>query len=240
MASWSPQTAMVLGAGLGQRMRPLTNDIPKPLVKLQGKPLIDYALERLADVGVKRVVVNTHYHADKLEDHLRKHTRSEITISDEREQLLDTGGGVKKALPLLGDEPFFIHNSDSLWIESSGSNLERMVTLWKSEDMDCLLLLAITAASIGYNGAGDFAMAPNGVLRRRQKNEVVPFVFTGVSLIHPRLFHESPEGPFSLNLLWDRALEAGRLYGLRHEGVLMHVGTPQALAEAEEYLISGS
>lgn len=232
-----PSKAMVLSAGFGKRMRPLTDDKPKPLVLFDGKPLIDHVLDRLDASGVHDVVVNVHYLADKLEDHLGQRSGGPaIAISNERDELLDTGGGVKKALAYFEDAPFFIHNSDSIWIEGASSNLHRMGQMWDSEKMDCLLLLALSATSVGYSGYGDFAMDGEGRVRRREENEVVPFVHTGVCLVHPRLFEDAPDGPFSMNILWDRAIEQERLFGIRHDGIWMHVGDPQALEEAEERL----
>ena len=236
---WSPKRAMVLGAGQSTRMRPLTNELPKPLVQLRDKALIDHVLDRLVDAGVETVIVNVHYFADKLESHLAGRGSPRIEISDEREALLDTGGGVKKALPRLGGDAFFVHNSDSVWIETDGANLERMATVWDSDKMDALLLLAMVTTSIGYHGRGDFAMAPGGLINRRGDREMVPFVFAGVSIMHPRLFANSPDGAFSLNLLWDRAMEQDRLYGIRQEGTWMHVGMPSALIEAEAALELG-
>ena len=231
---------MVLAAGQGERMRPLTLSIPKPLVPLAGEPLIDHVLDRLARAGVETAIVNVHYLADPLEAHLRgRHGQlPEIRISDERDLLLDTGGGAKRALALLGPGPFFIHNSDSVWSDSVAPALPEMLRLWDLSRMDCLLLLAPLATSLGYNGKGDFAMAPDGRLSRRGERQVVPFAFAGVSLCNASLFDDSPEGPFSLNLLWDRALKRGRLYGLRLDGHWMHVGTPDALAEAESWFES--
>ena len=226
--------AMVLGAGYGQRMRPLTNDIPKPLVALDEKPLIDHVLERIDKSQIGTAVVNVHYLADKLETHLETRRSPNIIISDERDQLLDTGGGVKKALPYFENEPFLIHNADSVWMEGSGYNLDRLVDHWDPDKMDCLLLLALICTSIGYEGQGDFYMDRDGKIRRREEKEYVPFVFAGASIMNPKLFENTPDGPFSLNLIWDRALENGRLYGIRHEGIWMHVGTPEALEDAEE------
>jgi MurNAc alpha-1-phosphate uridylyltransferase len=229
------RTAMVLAAGLGERMRPLTLRMPKPLVPLAGRPLLDHVLDRLAAAGVKTAVVNVHYLPDQLEAHLasRKGKSPETLVSDERGVLLDTGGGAKKALPLLGPGPFFIHNADSVWSEGAAPALSPMLRKWNPEEMDCLLLLAPTATSIGYAAKGDFSMSPDGRLARRGKSEVVPFAFAGVSLCDARLFKDAPDGRFSLNLLWDRALAKGRLYGVRLDGRWMHVGTPDALAEAE-------
>ena len=229
------ETAMVLAAGFGERMRPLTLRVPKPLVPLAGRPLVDHVLDRLAQAGVKTAVVNVHYLAEHLEAHLaaRKGKAPEIVISDERGVLLDTGGGARKALKLLGRGPFFIHNADSVWSEGAAPALPRMLKLWNPAAMDCLLLLAPVATSIGYGAKGDFSMAPDGRLERRGERQVVPFAFAGVSLCDERLFKDAPNGRFSLNLLWDRALAKGRLYGMRLDGIWMHVGTPEALAEAE-------
>jgi len=232
----SIDTAMVLSAGHGRRMAALNGKLPKPLIGLNGKPLIDHVLDRLAQAGVRRVVVNVHHYADLIEDHLKGRPSPSISFSDERAQLLDTGGGVKKALPRLGPKPFLIHNADSVWIESIGSNLARLVAAWDPMRMDCLLLLAPQSISQGYHGRGDFALEADGRIRRRGEQEVVPFVFTGVSIAHPRLFEASPEGAFSLNLLWSRAIAAGRAWGMRMEGVWMHVGTPEALVQAEQCL----
>ena len=217
---------MVLAAGLGTRMRPLTDTLPKPLVKVAGKALIDHVLDRLADAGVETAVVNVHHMADQIEKHLKGRTRPKIVISDERGELLDTGGGVVKALTLLGAEPFFHVNSDTLWIEGVTPNLPRLAREFDPARMDVLLLLASTTASIGYEGRGDFAMAPDGRLARRAEREVVPFVYAGAAMLSPALFADAPKGTFSLNTMFDRAIEAGRLYGLRLEGTWMHVGTP--------------
>ena len=227
-------TAMVLAAGLGTRMRPANGTLPKPLVTLQGKALIDHVLDRLAQAGIKRALVNVHYKADLIEQHLQSRRQPAIEISDERAVLLDTGGGVRNALPRLGSGPFLIHNSDSVWIEGFGSNLQRLMNAWDDARMDCLMMLALASASHGYEGRGDFAFESDGRIRRRRvEQEVVPFVFAGVSIAHPRLFDGSPDGAFSLNLVWSRAIAAGRAYGMRMDGVWMHVGTPEALAQAE-------
>lgn len=229
-------TAMVLAAGLGQRMRPLTDSIPKPMVKLAGRPLIDHVLDRIGDAGIERAIVNVHYCADILQAHLAERSSPQIIISDERDELLETGGGIVNALPLLGEEPFLLHNSDSVWIEGIGSNLERLMSAWDPERMDGLLLLALASNSLGYHGMGDFSLSPTGLLDRRQERRVAPFVFTGVSIAHPRLFADAPKGPFSINKLWDASIERGRLYGMRLDGWWMHVGTPEALAEAENWI----
>lgn len=229
-------TAMVLAAGFGKRMRPLTDAMPKPLVPLKGKPLIDHVLDRLADGGITRAVVNVHYLPDMIEAHLAGRTQPSIVISDERDAILDTGGGVARALPLLGDSPFVIHNSDSVWIEGVSSNIERLIAEFDPERMDSLMLLALGATSMGYDGHGDFSMAPDGLLARPGERREQPFVFTGVSIAHPRLFADAPQGPFSLNLLWDRAIARGRLFGLRLDGSWMHVGTPQSVHDAEQWI----
>lgn len=230
------KTAMVLAAGMGTRMRPLTDAIPKPLVQLRGRPLIDHVLDRIAAASIENAVVNVHHHADKLEDHLAGRKRPRITISDERAVLLDTGGGVVNALPKLGPGPFLIHNSDSVWIEGIGSNLERLIAAWNPERMDCLMLLAIGATSLGYEGRGDFQMSPDGLVTRRAEHREAPFVFTGVSIADQRFFEDAPKGRFSLNVLWNRAIERRRLFGTRLDGTWMHVGTPEALAEAEKWI----
>ena len=233
-------TAMVLAAGLGQRMRPLTDAIPKPMVNLAGKPLIDHVLDRLSETGITRAIVNVHYCADVLEAHLARRTSPEILISDERDELLDTGGGVNKALPLIGDAPFLLHNSDTTWIEGVGRNLDRLIENWDPERMDSLLLVALASHSLGYHGLGDFSLSPVGLLERRGERDVTPFVFTGVSIAHPRLFEGAPDGPFSINSLWDAAITRGRLYGIRLDGWWMHIGTPEALDEAESWLKDAS
>jgi N-acetyl-alpha-D-muramate 1-phosphate uridylyltransferase len=232
-----PRCAMVLAAGFGVRMKPLTDRIPKPLIKVGGKALIDHVLERLAAVGVERIVVNVHYLADVLERHVEG--RREIVISDERARLLETGGGVVKALPLLGPAPFFLINSDTIWIDGVKPNLARLADAFAADRMDALLLLAPTAASVAYSGRGDYAMAPDGRLARRGERAVVPFVYAGAAILSPTLFADAPEGPFSLTRLFDRAEAAGRLHGIRLEGVWMHVGTPAAIAAAEAALVAG-
>lgn len=229
-------TAMILGAGLGTRMRPLTDMVPKPLVRLGGRALIDHALDRLEAAGITRVIVNVHYLADQLEAHLKGRTSPQIFISDERGRLLDTGGGVVNALPLIGDKPFLIHNSDTAWIEGIGGSIRRLIAAWDADRMDSLMLLALAATSVGYEGHGDFNMEPTGILTRRLERQEAPFVFTGVSIAHPRLFKNVPKGAFSLNKPWDRAIAERRLYGVRLDGVWMHVGTPEALADAEQRL----
>lgn len=228
------RTAMVLAAGLGTRMRAFSDTIPKPLVPLAGKPLIDHVLDRLAAAGVERAVVNVHYLADQIEAHLEGRAAPLIEISDEREELLETGGGVAKALPELGDGPFFVHNSDSVWIEGPVPSLERMARAWDPNRMDTLMLLAPVSNTLGYEGSGDFRMDTEGRVTRGEEGEALPFVFAGVSIADARLFDGCPQGKFSLNVQWNRAIAAGRAYGVSHEGVWMHVGTPEAAREAEE------
>ena len=233
----SPTRAMVLAAGLGTRMRPLTDKLPKPLVPVAGKALIDHVLERLAGAGVTTAVVNVHHMAEAIETHLKGRTRPRIVISDERGELLDTGGGVVRALPLLGEKPFFHVNSDTIWIEGVTPNLSRLAAMFDPAQMDGVVLLAATAASIGYDGRGDFAMAPDGRLKRRAEREVVPFVYAGAAVLSPSLFAGVPAGAFSLNRMFDRAIETGRLFGLRLEGTWMHVGTPAAIQAAEAAIL---
>jgi N-acetyl-alpha-D-muramate 1-phosphate uridylyltransferase len=234
--SWAPNTAMVFAAGLGSRMRPLTDTIPKPLIPLAGRPLIDHVLDRLAATGVSRAVVNVHYLADNLEAHLSARQKPEVIISDERDALLDTGGGLMRAKQLLGDDSIVIHNSDSVWLDGVGNNLKRLFEAWDPERMDTLMLLASTSKCVGYNGAGDFNLDADGRITRRSESRMTPFVFAGVSVAHPRLFENAPDGAFSLNVLWDRAMADKRAFGLRMDGFWMHVGTPEALTEAEKMI----
>lgn len=231
--------AMVLAAGRGLRMRPLTNDRPKPLVRLNGHTLLDHALDRLAEAGATDAVVNTHYLGAMIEAHVegrmqdRKTPR--ITLSPEAE-LLDTGGGIARALPELGAAPFYVVNADISWRDGARPALVRLGRAWRDDDMDALLLLHETSAATGYDGHGDFFMSGTGSLSRRGGSETAPYVFTGIQLLHPRLFMAAPPGRFSLNLLFDHALEGGRLHGLAHDGEWFHVGTPEALAQAETIL----
>ncbi|MGA8156465.1 MAG: nucleotidyltransferase family protein [Rhodoplanes sp.] len=236
----SPRRAMVLAAGLGTRMRSLTEARPKPLVAVGGKPLIDHVLDKLAAAGVETAVVNVHYFADQIEQHLAGRHAPQLVISDERGGLLGTGGGVAKALPQLGDEPFFHVNSDTIWIDGVTPNLRRLAHAFDVNAMDALLLLAPTTTSIGYSGLGDFAMTADGRLRRRAEREVVPFVYAGVAVLSPALFADAPEGVFPLTQLFRRAEEAGRLHGLRLEGMWMHVGTPEAVAAAEAAILASA
>ena len=233
MTQKSPTSAMVLAAGMGTRMRPLTDTIPKPLVKVAGKTLLDHVLDRLADAGVARAVVNVHHFAEQMIAHLASRKRPHIVISDERGMLLDTGGGVVKALPELGDAPFFHLNADTIWIDGVTPNLARLAGAYDPKTMDSLLLLAPTAGSIGYAGRGDFTMAADGRLTPRPERDVAPFVYAGAAILSPVLFADAPKVKFSLTTLFARAAAAGRLSGLRLEGLWMHVGTPEAIAAAE-------
>ncbi len=229
---------MVLAAGLGKRMRPITDTTPKPLVRVGGRALVDHALDRLEQAGIASAVVNVHYLAELIETHLQGRRRPQIVISDERGELLETGGGVKKALPLLPDAPFVLLNSDSLWIDAGPSNLAALSAAWDGERMDILLLVASVAESLGYEGRGDFFMDAGGRLARRGTQASAPYVYAGVAILKPQLFADTPDGAFSLNLLFDRAIAADRLYGRALDGQWLHVGTPDAIAAAEERLAS--
>jgi MurNAc alpha-1-phosphate uridylyltransferase len=229
-----PRVAMVLAAGMGRRMRPLSATTPKPLVEVGGVALIDHCLDNLAQAGIARAVVNVHYLADLVEAHLRRRRGApEIAISDERGGLLDTGGGIARALPLIGDEPFFLRNSDSFWIEGVRRNADWLARAFDADRMDALLLLAATVASAGYVGRGDFFLEKDGRLVRRGERLVAPFAYAGAAILSPRLFDGAPEGAFSLNLLFDKAISAGRLFGVRMDGLWINVETPAAIALAE-------
>ena len=211
----APKTAMVLAAGMGQRMRPLTDNMPKPLVQVAGKALLDHVLDRLADAGVTRAVVNVHYLGEQIIQHVAARKNPQITISDERGVLLDTGGGVVKALPQLGAAPFYHLNADTIWIDGPQPNLARLADTFDAKTMDALLLLAPTAGSIGYDGRGDFSMGPDGRLLARPERKIAPFVYAGAAILSPALFTGAPQGKFSLTTLFNRAATAGRLSGLR-------------------------
>lgn len=232
-------TAMVLAAGLGLRLRPLTERTPKPLIPVAGKPLIDYVLDRLAGVGVEKAVVNVHWQAEKLRAYLSGRTKPRIEFSDETAELLETGGGVAKALPQLGPGPFFVLNSDMIWRDAYEDSLKRLAAAWDGERMDALLLVVQTINAIGYDGLGDFTMDPDGRLTRRDERFVAPYLYAGVQILHPRLFEGAPAGRFSLNRLYDKAAENGRLYAILHEGDWMDVGHPEGLAAAERALGPG-
>jgi N-acetyl-alpha-D-muramate 1-phosphate uridylyltransferase len=229
-----PTKAMVLAAGLGQRMRPLTDHLPKPLIQVAGRPLLDHVLDKLASAGVTEAVVNVHYLPDQIIDHVAARSSPRVIISDERHHVLGTGGGVVKALPLLGSAPFFHVNSDTMWIDGVQSHLTRLADAFDPAHMDMLLLMASTASSIGYSGRGDYTMLSDGALRRRREHQVVPFVYAGAAIISPAIFAGAPAGAFSLNRMFDAANEKERLFGLRLDGLWMHVGTPEAVSAAEE------
>ncbi len=228
-----PTTAMVLAAGLGTRMRPLTDNQPKPLIKVWHKTLLDHGLDALAGAGVGRAVVNVHYLADQIEAHLQQRFAPQIAISDERSKLLDSGGGIKNALQLLGRKPFFLLNADSFWVEGYRPNLPSMAEIWNPQDMDILLLLAPSEHTVGFAGRGDFFMDDDGILSRRGEQQTAPFVYAGTAILKPEIFSNSPSGPFSINLLFDQAIERRRLFGMRLDGLWLHVGTPAAIVEAE-------
>ena len=237
MTVCAPKQAMVLAAGRGKRMRPLTDTLPKPLIEVGGRALVDRVIDRLIDAGVEAVVVNIHHLGHLIEDHLGRRAPgcAKINFSPE-DILLDTGGGVARALPLLGREPFFVANADVMWLNGRDDALGRLAGAWDEGLMDALLLLQSTVEAYGYEGVGDFTVGPAGRLARRPEGEVAPFVFTGVQLLHPRLFDGAPDGPFSLNLLYDKAMGRGRLHGIVHDGEWFDVGTPRGLEEAEAYM----
>ncbi|BBC72875.1 mannose-1-phosphate guanylyltransferase [Altererythrobacter sp. B11] len=235
MSRLASDTAMVLAAGLGKRMRPLTATQPKPLVRVAGKPLIDHALDRLAEAGVARAVVNVHYLADALIAHLQDRKAPQVTISDERAQLLETGGGLIRAADLLPD-PFFCVNSDNIWLDGPYDVFRQLSEAWDPAAMDALLLLVSHTGARNFRGKGDFHMAPTGRLIRRRSGRVAPFVFTGIQLVSKRLLRDAPDGPFSTNVLWDRAIEEGRLYGHAFSGEWFEVGDPRAIAPTEAAL----
>jgi N-acetyl-alpha-D-muramate 1-phosphate uridylyltransferase len=238
--SVKPAKAMVLAAGLGLRMRPLTDTMPKPLVPVAGRALLDHVLDKLGDAGVAEAVVNVHYLPDQIIDHVATRTRPRVIISDERNQVLGTGGGVVKALPLLGDAPFFHVNADTMWIDGVRPNLARLAEAFEPSRMDILLLMAPTTSSIGYSGRGDYAMLPDGALRKRKEHQVVPFVYAGAAILSPSVFANAPSGEFSLTRMFDAANEQERLFGLRLDGVWMHVGTPEAVQAAEEAFLDSA
>lgn len=228
--------AMIMGAGLGSRMRPLTDDRPKPLVTVGGKTLIDHSIDRLVAAGVTRIVVNLHYKGDMLRAHLAKRRDAEFIFSDETDKLLDTGGGVVKALHHFGDAPFFVLNSDSIWVEGPVAALPAMIEHWDPARMDGLLLLADMATAMGYEGKGDFVLKAEGHVLRARDHAGAAYAYPGVQIAHPRLFADAPEGAFSTNLMWDHAIAKGRLFGTVLDGIWIHVGTPAARDEAEAYL----
>ena len=232
-------TAMVMAAGLGTRMRPLTNDRPKPLVEVAGKPLIDHALDRLGEAGVARAVVNVHHFPAMVKEHLCARTQPAVTISDESGQLLETGGGMVRALPLLGADPFFCINSDNLWVDGPQDVFHQLSDAWKPERMDALLLLVSHARAANHRGKGDFHMDAGGRITLRRSGRIAPFIYSGIQLVSHRLLRDAPEGPFGTMVLWKRAMAEGRLYGLSHLGLWYEVGSPDAIAPTEAALAHG-
>jgi len=232
-----PRTAMVMAAGLGKRMRPLTATKPKPLIEVGGKPLLDHVLEKLRAAGVKKVVVNVHYLADAVEAHLVSRSHGlEVVISDERKLLMETGGGMVQADALIDSDPFVAVNSDNLWVDGPADTLKLLASHWDDAKMDALLLLVPLARAENHKGMGDFHMDRTGRLRRRDRSHVAPFVFTGIQMVSKRLLRDSPEGPFSTNVLWDRAIEEGRCFGAVHQGLWFDVGTPKSIPMTEAAL----
>ncbi|UZK69851.1 nucleotidyltransferase family protein [Sphingomonas sp. S1-29] len=236
-----PQVAMVMAAGLGKRMRPLTATRPKPLVEVAGKPLIDHVFDRLRAAGVARAVVNVHYLADAMEAHLQHRVKGiEIAISDERAELLETGGGLVKALPLLGDAPFLCVNSDNLWVDGPVDAIRALAATWDPDRMDALLLMVPLARANSHLGQGDFHLDAQGrIVGRRKPGRLAPFVYTGVQILSPKLIVDYPQGPFSTNLFWQRAIDAGRAWGMVHQGLWFDVGSPGAIGAAEALLADG-
>ena len=232
-----PHTAMIMAAGLGKRMRPLTATRPKPLIEVGGKALLDHVLEKLRVAGVRKVVVNVHYLADALEAHLASRAHGlDVVISNERDLLLETGGGLVRAAPLIDADPFLALNSDNLWVDGPADTLKLLASHWDDAKMDALLLLVPLARALNHKGMGDFHMTRTGRLRRRQRSHVAPFVFTGIQMLSKRLLRDAPEGPFSTNILWDRAIEEGRCFGAVHQGLWFDVGTPKSIPLTEAAL----
>jgi N-acetyl-alpha-D-muramate 1-phosphate uridylyltransferase len=229
--------AMILAAGFGMRMRPLTLTVPKPLIKVDGKALIDYAVDKLAAAGVQQAVVNGHYLAEQIEGWSRGVASPAVRFSDERDAILDTGGGIARALPLLGDDPFFVMNADCFWVDGAVPALDRLQQAWDDAAMDCLLLVCDPVATTGYDGQGDFVVTRQGHIARAKTNPAAKaFAYIGGYIVHPRLFEGAPAGAFSMNVLWDRAIARNRLFGLAHDGHWLHVGTVEAIDEAESFL----
>ncbi|HYI43556.1 MAG TPA: nucleotidyltransferase family protein, partial [Sphingomicrobium sp.] len=223
--------------GLGKRMRPLTASRPKPLIEVAGKPLLDHVLEKLKEAGVQRAVVNVHYLADSVEAHLAARDFGlDIAVSDERSLLLETGGGMVHAEPLIDSDPFLVVNSDNMWVDGPADTLRLLASHWDDSKMDALLLLVPHARAQNHSGVGDFHLDRTGRLRRREKSRVAPFVYTGIQISSKRLLEGAPQGPFSTNILWDRAIEAGRCFGAVHQGLWFDVGTPPAIKATELFL----
>ncbi|ODU69164.1 MAG: mannose-1-phosphate guanylyltransferase [Novosphingobium sp. SCN 66-18] len=232
--------AMVMAAGIGKRMRPLTATRPKPLVRVAGKPLIDYALDKLEEAGVARAVVNVHYLPDQIEAYLEQRQQQgrdpAIAISDEREALLETGGGMIRALPLIDADPFFCVNSDNIWLDGPRNAFGALSDAWNPEKMDALLLLVNHARAFNYQGLGDFHLDQEGRITRRRAGRIAPFIYTGLQIVSHRLLRDAPEGSFSTGVLWNRAIAEGRLHGVSHTGLWYEVGEPQMIAPTEAAL----
>ena len=235
MTNNSPKTAMILAAGLGKRMRPLTHKTPKPLLTVSGRTLLDYELDHLAKAGIEKIIINIHHLANQILNHVESCTDANIIISDESDELLETGGGVAKALSHIGDAPFFVLNGDILWLDGPTAALSRLVRCWNEREMDGLLLLNSTVEAYGYSGVGDFLVDSDGKLSIRPEQQVSPYVFTGVQLLHPRLFKNGHHSAFSLNYLYDRSIAEERLFGIIHDGDWFHIGTEDGLNQAEVY-----
>jgi len=230
-------SAMVMAAGLGKRMLPLTNDRPKPLVMLGGKALIDHSLDKLREAGIMDVVVNVHYLPEMVEAHLASHASDmKLQISDERAQLMETGGGIIKALPMLDDDPFYCVNSDNIWTDKGGNSLKKLSQAWNDETMDALLLVVPREQAHNHKGAGDFYLDGGGRLERRGERASAPYIYTGIQLISHHLLRDPPAGAFSTNILWTRAIEEGRLHGLVHAGEWFDIGSPETIAPTEARL----
>ncbi len=225
---------MVLAAGLGTRMRPLTESTPKPMIRVLKKTMLDHGLDALANAGVSQAIVNVHYLADQIEAHVKTRAAPKVIISDERARLLDSGGGIRNALGMLGNDPFYLLNADSFWVEGAIPNLDRLADIWNPGNMDMLLMVAPTDRTVGFDGAGDFFMDRAGLLSRRGQHKTAPFAYTGAAIISPEIFNNTPDNPFSLNVLFDVAIENRRLFGMKMDGLWLHVGTPEAIGLAEQ------
>ena len=237
-SSWVPDTAMVLAAGHGTRMAPLTDTCPKPLIEVVGQSTLDRILDKLTTAGVPRVIVNAHHLADKVESHLASRTDPAVTVIREAE-VLETGGGVRNALPHFNDQPVFVINGDSLWLDGLRDSLHRFSEIWNGDEMDVLLLLYPFARVLSWHGLGDYMMDPDGRLTRKPESHVAPYAYMGVSILHPRIFADAPHGAFSLNRIYDKAEEAGRLFGAVHDGLWYHISTPADLEEANRRFSQG-
>ena len=235
MTEMMPKNAMILAAGFGKRLRPITDKTPKPMLKVAGRTLLDHSIDHLAASGIEKVVINIHHLGSLIEQHLTRRTDVEIMISDESDEILETGGGIAKALPLLGEDPFFVINGDILWLDGPTPALQRLARTWDQSRMDALLLLHSTVEAYGYDGRGDFIVDPEGALIRRPEREISPYLFAGVQILQAKSLAEAPAGPFSLNLIYDQAIEGEQLFGMVHDGDWFHIGTVGGLSEAEGY-----